>query len=466
MIRVAVGVALFLAQVVTVEDTPTRARSVGGEFISWREHLIDDQALGGVPIRGGDGLQLADFDRDGVMDIVSVHEDSNHVRLAFGTRDPDKWVLRTLGEGDEVAAAEDTAVGDLNGDGYKDVVVACELGHLIYFENPGKGLAARTAKWKRVILKNTAGRGSWIRVFLADLDGDGRLEAVAANKGEQLVTNVPGEPIPEVLRKPLPVSLFTVPRVPLRETWVERELMRFLIPTNSPVVDIDGDGDLDVLAVSRGEFRMYWMENVRKKPLEFRQHAVRIEGIGEGKPGPWAFMVDFADLNGDGRKDMVLGGGKGTVIWLEQPASLDGVWKRHEIGGIFPDTPIAMTLVDLNGDGRLDLVTGGYSQNPRDKDGEEITAESVVGRITWFENGAKGWTRHDISRTKRGMYDAFVAKDMDGDGDLDLIGTRGNSGEYDGVFWLEQVRSVEARKVFVKARGRESMALGLPKGER
>ena len=165
-------------------------------------------------------------------------------------------MLRTLGEGDEVAAAEDAAVGDLNGDGYADVVVACELGHLIYFENPGKG-GARTAHWKRVILKNTAGRGSWIRVFLADLDGDGRLEAVAANKGEQLVTNVPGEPIPEVLRKPLPVSMFTVPRVPLRETWVERELMRFLIPTNSPVVDIDGDGDLDVLAVSRGEFRMY-----------------------------------------------------------------------------------------------------------------------------------------------------------------------------------------------------------------
>ncbi|MBS1825490.1 MAG: VCBS repeat-containing protein [Acidobacteria bacterium] len=465
MIRVAVGVALFLAQVVTVEDTPTRARAASGEYISWREHLIDDERLGGVAIRGGDGLQLADFDRDGVMDIVSVHEDSNHVRLAFGSRDPDKWVLQTLGEGDEVGAAEDAAVGDLNGDGYADVVVACELGHLIYFENPGKA-GARTARWKRVVLKNTAGRGSWIRVFLADLDGDGRLEAVAANKGEQLVTNVPGEPIPEVLRKPLPVSLFTVPRAPLREKWVERELIRFLIPTNSPVVDIDGDGDLDVLAASRGEFRMYWLENVRKKPLEFRKHALRIEGIAEGAPGPWAFMTDFGDLNGDGRKDMVLGGGKGRVIWLEQPAGLDGVWKRHAIGSTFPDSPTAMTLVDLNGDGRLDVVTGGYSQNPREKDGEEITAESVVGRIAWFENGVNGWVRHDISRTKRGMYDVFVARDMDGDGDLDLIGTRGNSGEFDGVFWLEQVRTREAGKAFVRARGKESMALPLPKGER
>lgn len=453
--------ALLLQNVLTVADTPTKARTPGGEYISWKEHLIDDEALGGVPIRGADGLQLADFDRDGIMDIVSVHEDSNHIRLAFGTRDPDRWQLATLAEGDEAAAAEDAAVGDLNGDGYPDVVVACELAHLIYFQNPGK--AARTAKWPRVILGNTRNRGSWIRVFLADLDGDGRLEAVAANKGEQLPTNVPGEPIPEAKRKMLPVSMFSVPRQPLvSKGWPERALIRFLIPINCPPVDIDGDGDLDVLATNRGEFRMYFLENVRKNPLEFRRHPVRIEGIADDAPGPWAFMVDFADLNGDGRKDMAMAGGKGTVIWLEQPASLDGVWKRHEIGHIFPDTPTAMTLADLNGDGRLDLVTGGYSQNPRDHDGEKINAESIVGRITWFENRGGSWVRHDVSRTKRGMYDAFVPRDMDGDGDLDLVGTRGNSWQFDGVFWLEQVRTKEPRKAFLPARVKESAPLPLP----
>ena len=89
VLRLLVGFAWLAGEVLSVGDTLSRARTVGGEYISWREHLIDDQALGGVPIRGGDGLQLADFDRDGVMDIVSVHEDSNHVRLAFGSRDPD-----------------------------------------------------------------------------------------------------------------------------------------------------------------------------------------------------------------------------------------------------------------------------------------------------------------------------------------------------------------------------------------
>ena len=41
----------------SIADTPTRARSADGRWISWREHIIDDEAVGGVAIRGGDGLE-------------------------------------------------------------------------------------------------------------------------------------------------------------------------------------------------------------------------------------------------------------------------------------------------------------------------------------------------------------------------------------------------------------------------
>ncbi|MFN7165047.1 MAG: VCBS repeat-containing protein, partial [Hyphomonas sp.] len=72
------------------------------------------------------------------------------------------------------------------------------------------------------------------------------------------------------------------------------------------------------------------------------------------------------------------------------------------------------------------------------------------------------WTRHDISRRVRGMYDGFVALDMDGDGDLDFAATRGNSGALDGVFWLEQVRTGAPQKSFTGAREADSRQLPLP----
>jgi hypothetical protein len=70
----------------TVAETPTSARTSSGEFISWREHRIDDQDInGGVPIRGGDGIAIGDIDGDGLADLVTAHEDSNHIRIAFST---------------------------------------------------------------------------------------------------------------------------------------------------------------------------------------------------------------------------------------------------------------------------------------------------------------------------------------------------------------------------------------------
>jgi hypothetical protein len=39
------------------------------------------------------------------------------------------------------------------------------------------------------------------------------------------------------------------------------------------------------------------------------------------------------------------------------------------------------------------------------------------------------------------MFDKFVVRDVDGDGDPDFYFTRGNSRPFDGVFWLEQTRA-------------------------
>ena len=95
--------------------------------------------------RAATALTGGDLDLDGHTDIVSVHESDTayddvadgHIRLAFGSDDPDQWTLATLAEGAEAAAPEDVDIADVNGDGYPDIIAACELAHLIYFQNPG-----------------------------------------------------------------------------------------------------------------------------------------------------------------------------------------------------------------------------------------------------------------------------------------------------------------------------------------
>lgn len=455
-----------------VGDQLTDATTNNGRYISWQEHLVDDAEILDFVLSGGDGLVMTDIDNDGFIDIVSVHESDSsydsanftpgfeappegHIRIAFGSADPRQWHNITVAEGLDAAAPEDAAVADVNGDGFMDILIAAELSHVLYLQNPG--VDARNTQWPRLKLPMTEGRGSYIRVFAADLDGDGVPEVIAPNKGAQ----IPG---PEDFAVSNPVSVFKVTGDPLNgDNWQEIELGRYSIPQNSEPVDLDGDGDIDIVIGTRGEDRLVWFDNPGDGSLNFIERAIGINGARMA-----GFNLEYADLNTDGRLD-IIGAGVGPVgnglVWIEQPARKGDAWNARYIGTFAPDSITGLETADINGDGHMDVFAGSYSRGERESDDANAQLTDPLGRLGWFQNpGVAGaeWIRHDVSRRKRGMFDKFIAYDMDGDGDADFVGTRGNSYPYDGVFWLEQVRSAAPVQRFTKARALDSVEMDLP----
>jgi hypothetical protein len=187
--------------------------------------------------------------------------------------------------------------------------------------------------------------------------------------------------------------------------------------------DIDGDGDRDVLASDRkgGKRGVFWLENGdhageaaarwRERPIGGEDHEV--------------MFLDYADLGGDGRKDVVVAAKPRRVLVFSQSADLRQRWKLQviELTGNIGNAK-AVRVADINLDGQLDLT---------------LSCEGATGDksgVVWFDRElSSGWSMRDISGPPGTKYDRMELVDLDGDSDLDVITCE--EAENLGVIWYE-----------------------------
>jgi hypothetical protein len=339
----------------------------GGPIEIVAADMVSGLVLGGGA-RGGDAalrllgrvphpchVEAVDLDRDSRIDLLAA--DLGILKPGDGLQASVAWLRRlpqggyeaiTLASG--LPRVADVQAGDFDGDGDLDLVVAAfgwrRQGGILLLEN-------RTTDWTRPVFvpRELDERTGAIHVPVVDLDRDGRLDFVALlSQHHEAVVAFLGDGKGGFRKE-------TLDQAP-HPAWGSSGMQ---------MVDLDGDGDLDVL-VTNGDM----LDDYQMKPY----HGVRwLENRGAFPFVPHDLTALFgvmraqaADLDGDGDLDVAacamvqVRDGRGapahapdlpSLVWLERTAA--GTYERHtlEQGG----QHLSLDLADHDGDGDVDLVT-------------------------------------------------------------------------------------------------------------
>lgn len=408
-----------------------------------------------TPHRLGIGRSLAvgDLDNDGDPDAI----------VAGGTSPDTVWlndghgVFASNGQQLDAGHTQHVSLGDLDGDGDLDAFVAVSVAapmHNRVYLNDGTGTFTRTGQ--------LLGENWTIESTLADVDGDGDLDAITANLQSQpdaiWLNDGSGEFIESEQQFPAAstatlaaadldndgdTDLLFAGRAAGTEVWTNdglgnfvnsRQTFNLAAASGLSLVDLDDDGDLDVIAANRG------LSDTNQTEVGAPNAVWWNNGRGQFTSS-WQFGEDatngiaIGDIDADGDSDLFeLNGGDESVCHLllnqsvPSPARFDDsqTWPLTDTasdfeGPLFVESgqrlgrrySTCVSLGDLDGDGALDAIVG--------------TSLTSAPEIYWNDGNGEFQSRPmDIPESLSRVISTALG-DLDGDGDLDIYLARSNN---------------------------------------
>lgn len=248
-------------------------------------------------------------------------------------------LIRTLDVGNEAMPH----FADLDGDGDLDLLVGNKISQdndttatVAWFENTGTRSAPALRERGKLPMR---GEFHYAPV-VADLDGDGMRDLVLGTWRDRI----------QWWRN---AGTAAVPRYEMADS----ALVTLTRGSNTApaLADLDGDGDLDLLVgEASGQLNLYRNEGSARAP-RFTLVTDTLQGIDLGRRSTPA----LADLDGDGHLDLLVGSEDGGVQrWRHERDRALGRFVRDESFSAPTGAYSAPSLADLDGDGRIDLLVG------------------------------------------------------------------------------------------------------------
>ena len=305
--------------------------------------------------------------------------------------------------------AANVVVGDMNGDGRLDLVTAD------YGNNTGNtaSVLLNTSTGTTVSFATRQAFTTGVAPYgtaLGDVDGDGRLDIVVGNYDSGNGTTV------SVLRNTTTAGTTTLSFAPKADYTVGTA------PSGVALSDVDGDGRLDLLVANQSSNTISVLLNTSLMPgiVSFAPKVDYTVGTAPGN-------VVGADINGDGKLDLVsVNSGTGTVSVLRNTGLTPGVLSFATKTDLTVGSgAINLAVNDLDGDGRFDIVTANNGATGNGTTVSILRNTTPVGATTLSFATAAAYS------VGTGPYSVALG-DINGDGKLDVVaanyGASGTSG--------------------------------------